>query len=598
MTAAQENAAAQQQAAAVDHAAVLAPFLTDDTFAVAYVDLSAIDPPALVTKFTPTLKLPPPVTQQATLGAAMAKGVLDSLRQAGVTRVYLVVGLGDVEHFTGPLLVAPAKDARSFEALRTMLQGFQVIGRPAADPAAEVRLERHAGGAAMLGAKSTLDRYAVLPSKPRPDLVDPLGRATASGAAAAGVLAPDADSRRVIRELWPALPAPYEKLTGELIADRLKDMSAAVNLAPEASARLTLETADEEAAATSAQLIKQAQQQAQQLAAQIPDPEAAQLLGALSRSLETQIDGTRVAVRLSADQAIANAAALVADAVERARTSAQRRDRMQNFKQLMIALLSYESARRTLPPAAIRDAQGRPLLSWRVAVLPYLDQKALYDQFHLDEPWDSPHNRELVKRMPAVFTTSDPKLAAANLEGKTVYQVPVGPDTIFFKDEGTKLSEITDGTSATIALVEVVPDRAVEWTKPADWEVNLQDPLNGVRRADRDGFIAARCDGSVAYYKINAGEWRALFDLRGERSRAAVIDPAVREAICHHPDQNGWAKCNSPQLPLTIRDHINAQQQVRHRVGRYAVPDVFGAVHQPGDQAEPHGRGQQLGRVH
>jgi hypothetical protein len=90
--------------------------------------------------------------------------------------------------------------------------------------------------------------------------------------------------------------------------------------------------------------------------------------------------------------------------------------------------------------------------------------------------------------------------------------VPVGPQTIFFKNEGTRLSEITDGTSATIAVVEVAPERAVEWTKPADWEVNMQNPLDGVQRTDREGFAAARCDGSVAFYRndTDAATWRAL----------------------------------------------------------------------------------------
>src|SRR5205823_2150780 len=56
-----------------------------------------------------------------------------------------------------------------------------------------------------------------------------------------------------------------------------------------------------------------------------------------------------------------------------------------------------------LPPAAVRDPEGRPLLSWRVLLLSYLGDEDLFLQFRLDEPWDSPHNRTLLPRMPDVY---------------------------------------------------------------------------------------------------------------------------------------------------------------------------------------------------
>ena len=76
-----------------------------------------------------------------------------------------------------------------------------------------------------------------------------------------------------------------------------------------------------------------------------------------------------------------------------------------NLKSLAIALLNYQDAKKSLPPRANFDASGKPLLSWRVLVLPYLDpnEAKLYSEFHLDEPWDSEHNRQLIARMPKVF---------------------------------------------------------------------------------------------------------------------------------------------------------------------------------------------------
>ena len=94
---------------------------------------------------------------------------------------------------------------------------------------------------------------------------------------------------------------------------------------------------------------------------------------------------------------------------------------MNNLKQIALALLNYEAAHKTLPAQAKYDADGKPLLSWRVGILPYIEEQQLYQQFHLDEPWDSPNNIKLLDQMPAVF--KHPKM---NKPGTTVYQGVVG----------------------------------------------------------------------------------------------------------------------------------------------------------------------------
>jgi len=128
-----------------------------------------------------------------------------------------------------------------------------------------------------------------------------------------------------------------------------------------------------------------------------------------------------------------------------------------------------------LPAAAIQDWEGRPLLSWRVAILPFIDQKDLYEEFRLDESWDSPHNAKLVERMPDVFASP---AKPAEKSGETRYLAPVGPGTIFAaRATPWSLEEISanDGTFATILLVEAAADKAVPWTKPADLAIDEQD---------------------------------------------------------------------------------------------------------------------------
>jgi hypothetical protein len=168
---------------------------------------------------------------------------------------------------------------------------------------------------------------------------------------------------------------------------------------------------------------------------------------------------------------------------------------MNSLKQIMLAMHNYADAHGTFPPACSRDDDGKPLLSWRVLILPYLDQGALYKQFHLDEPWDSEHNRTLIEQMPEVYAD-----AFSRNVGRTTCLVPVADTTIFSGVKGTRLRDITDGLSNTIAVVEVAPEHAVIWTRPADWEVDFNEPLRVVKRPGQDGFAVALADGSVQFH--------------------------------------------------------------------------------------------------
>jgi hypothetical protein len=185
------------------------------------------------------------------------------------------------------------------------------------------------------------------------------------------------------------------------------------------------------------------------------------------------------------------AVGLLLPAIGAARTAAQQTYDMNSAKQLMLGMLNYESARKQLPSNVYSD-DGKPLLSWRVQILPYVEQQGLYQQFRMDEPWDSEHNRKLLENMPDVFRSPhDPPGST-----KTRFLAVAGPETLFPGNERVSLAKITDGTSNTLALVQVAPEKAVEWTKPDDWEMDADDPLAGLD-GRRGSFLAAMCDGSV-----------------------------------------------------------------------------------------------------
>src|SRR5262249_1508327 len=199
------------------------------------------------------------------------------------------------------------------------------------------------------------------------------------------------------------------------------------------------------------------------------------------------------------------------------RDAAQLAVSVSNPRQLAAGTQEYHDKHQHSPAAFSNDKQNKRLLSWRVHLLPHLSEEELYKEFKLDEPWDSAHNKKLIKKMPKIFVSpfADPRLTR---DGKTTYLVPVGLDTIFPGSKPIKITEITDGTSNTIMLVEGDEDRAVVWTRPDDWTADPKDPAQGLHSHGGKGFLAAFGDGSarVLPVKIDRVTLRALFTRNGE----------------------------------------------------------------------------------
>ena len=183
-------------------------------------------------------------------------------------------------------------------------------------------------------------------------------------------------------------------------------------------------------------------------------------------------------------------------------------DNLNNLRQIALAMHNYESAYQRFPPASGNTSRGIPFQvnhppingkhphSWRIAILPFIEQNEIYNRYKFDEPWDSPHNSKVTAVMPDVFRHPSQPRDSRN----SCYYLVVGDKTMFPPD-GRKISfeQISDGTSNTIMIVEAKRD--VHWAKPDDIiyvPETLADQLGGFTPGE---FVVAIGDGSVRTLK-------------------------------------------------------------------------------------------------
>jgi hypothetical protein len=226
---------------------------------------------------------------------------------------------------------------------------------------------------------------------------------------------------------------------------------------------------------------------------------------------------------------------------------------MTRLKAIVSAMHQYHDTYSQFPPAVVSSREGKPLYSWRVLLLPFLGQKKLYEQFRLDEPWDSPANQPLLEQMPAeyappsgpfppadfathymvfdgpeaVFQSAEPPkwlndpLNQTRISSYQVYPQRPGERAVYNFGKSSRIASITDGTSGTILLVEA--DERVPWTKPQDVAYAANQPLPRLGGLYRGAFLVAMADGSVRIVSKKTSEKtiRAAITANG----GEILDP-------------------------------------------------------------------------
>jgi hypothetical protein len=175
------------------------------------------------------------------------------------------------------------------------------------------------------------------------------------------------------------------------------------------------------------------------------------------------------------------------------------------LREIGIAFHNHHDVNKVFAPAVSSDApQATPkpnqrpaptLLSWRVHLLPFLDQLPLWEQFHIDEPWDSPHNKTLLDKMPDVYRLDSTERT------NTRFQVIRGPNFLFGRASAPRIAECADGTRHTILTVVTGPDKAVPWTKPDDFEFDPDRPVASLGSLPDPWIFCEMVDGRVLILK-------------------------------------------------------------------------------------------------
>lgn len=232
--------------------------------------------------------------------------------------------------------------------------------------------------------------------------------------------------------------------------------------------------------------------------------------------IDLKREGSEVFMQADVDLSVGTTGILVGlllPAVQAAREAARRMSASNNLKQIGLALHNHHAVYKELPAPAIKSADGKPLLSWRVKILPFIEQQALYEKFRLDEPWDSPHNIKLLDEMPSVFV--DPSLP--RMKGKTVFRALVGDDRVFKPEGKSQFRSILDGLSNTIMVVEADASQAIEWTKPDAMEIDLDNPIDQMGHIHMGGFHVLMGDGAVVFitHAIELNLFKALMTSDG-----------------------------------------------------------------------------------
>lgn len=320
---------------------------------------------------------------------------------------------------------------------------------------------------------------------------------------------------KTFKEIKPELPEALGGGSADWLLDGAKWISIGVDT-KKVAAQIVIQSGSEEGAKTFTKNLPKLLRSIVTKA--VPDEEASLSLTVLLGMIKPERTGDRVVVSLTdveSNQSVLQFGAMLASS---AMAPISVNTTSNRFKQFALGFLNYESAYQAFPTYLnMIKTKKKSGLSWRVHILPFIGFTELYQEFKLDEAWDSPHNIKLLPKMPAIYSPiADMN---ENIELKpyhTTYVAPVGSKTVFGQEKPISLRSITDGTSNTIAFVELKREHAIPWTSPEEYPFDESNPTAKLR--DYNGTaIVALFDGFVTNINLDLPKetWLALFSRNG-----------------------------------------------------------------------------------
>jgi hypothetical protein len=451
------SAAADDQPANLSgRARALAPLIEEETFALIRIDFTRTDLGGLLET------LPSQKDELADLVGRM-KGFSSAFTKAGGTELVVSLSTEDLPGIS--FVFVPLKDKADVPALTGLLKKHLPEGT----------VVEKRGTALLAGRREVLDRLAKGKPAARADL--PAAVKAAGDTALQVLLLLTADQRRVIDGV---VTLPIQGVSSKGLSSGVRWAALGIDLGPKPRVEWTVQAANAAAARKLSAVISASVDLLGKTKLLGEDKPLKDLLGkdfdAAAKALEAKVIENRLTLKVSEPKAVRALAVVAGSILERTRGG---EESIAQLKQISVALVRHHDATGTLPPHAIYSKGGKPLLSWRVAILPYLGEAALYKEFKLEEPWDSPHNKKLIDRMPRVYRS--PKIKDSR-PGLTTYLAPINKDFVFTgTKEGLRFpKDISDGTSNTAVLFDVNDQTGVLWTKPDDLVVDKKDSWKGL----------------------------------------------------------------------------------------------------------------------
>jgi hypothetical protein len=478
---------------AAPRAGAIAPFVEEQTVGVAHADLSECDAAPLFERLAALL----PELSDLPKARNAVSGWIRGFRRAGGKEIFAVATLTGEIRVPRVWLLVPLGPNADEKALRALFPGLEqaaarrgdfLVLPLSADPGRPV-------GPGPSASAETAELLKRLRPAQRPEVAAAF---EAAGATAVQLLVlPPRHTAQAIEQTMPELPEEAGGGSSRVLTDGLLWGAVGITPPPGIELRVVIQSKDARAAeALRAKLAEWVQLLARQKPVLQELPQFAQL----ATLLIPKTEGDRLVLTLREQDPQFQKILAVLQASAAPWTEAVGREKSaNNLKHLGLAMHNFHDSFRRFPAPANYDKDGKPLLSWRVHVLPYVEQSSLYQQFRLNEPWDSPHNRALIEKMPRIYRSPKSKLGG---QGRSNYVVPVGPATMFPGKEGISLAEVKDGTSNTLMVLEVGDQQAPIWTRPDDWPFDPKDPAKGLGGLYAGGFWATMADGSAHFLAL------------------------------------------------------------------------------------------------